>query len=87
MTPEFNIGDLVEYIAYVDPTDNWEEYPVTAVITGFYDYDTREELGNNYTTDDKVVYANILPNKGEYSALLTELVLISAAGKELCQPC
>jgi len=35
MTPEFNIGDLVEYVTYVDPTENWEEYQVIAVITGF----------------------------------------------------
>ena len=79
MTPEFNIGDLVEYVTYVDPTENWEEYPVIAVITGFYDYDSREELGNDYTTHDRVVYANLLSNKGEYSALLTELALLSSA--------
>ena len=73
MTPDFIIGDLVEYVTY------WEEYPVTAVITGFYDYDTREELGNDYTTHDRVVYANLLSDKGEYSALLTELALLSSA--------
>ena len=57
MTPEFIIGDLVEYISYTDPTDNWREYPITAVITGFYDYDTHEVLGNNYTTHDRVICA------------------------------
>ena len=79
MAPEFIIGDLVEYITYTDPTDNWEEYPVTALITGFYDYDTREFLGNNYTTHDKVVCANLLSEKGEHTALLTELSLLSSA--------
>jgi hypothetical protein len=79
MAPEFIIGDLVEYITYTDPTDNWEEYPVTALITGFYDYDTREFLGNNYTTHDKVIYANLLSEKGEHTALLTELSLLSSA--------
>ena len=79
MTPEFNIGDLVEHVVYVDPTEDWEEYPVTAIITGFYDYDSREQLDNNYTTHDRVVYANLLSNKGEHSALLTELSLLSSA--------
>jgi hypothetical protein len=79
MTPDFIIGDLVEYVTYVDPTDNWEEYPVLAIITGFYDYDSREQLDNNYTTHDRVVYANLLSNKGEHSALLTELSLLSSA--------
>ena len=79
MTPEFIIGDLVEYISYTDPTDNWKEHPVTALITGFYDHDTLEELGNNYTTHDRVIYANILSNKGEFSVLLTELSLLSSA--------
>tara|TARA_R110002020_G_scaffold164816_14_gene351835 strand:+ start:287 stop:535 length:249 start_codon:yes stop_codon:yes gene_type:complete len=79
MTPEFIIGDLVEYITYVDPTDNWQEYPVTALITGFYDYDTREDLGNNYTTHDRVIYANLLSDQGEHTALLTEIALLSSA--------
>ena len=79
MTPEFNIGDLVEYISYTDPTDNWRETPVTAVITGFYDYDTHEQLDNNYSTHDRVVCANLLSDKGEYKALLTELALLSSA--------
>ena len=87
MTPQFKIGDLVQYITYTDPTDNWQEYPVTAVITGFYDYDTHEELGNDYTTHDRVICANILSERGEYKALTTELVLLSSADKELCQPC
>jgi len=43
MTPDFKIGDLVEYIAY---TDELEESTVTAVIAGFYDYDTLEDLGD-----------------------------------------
>ena len=79
MTPEFIIGGLVEYITYVDPTDNWQEYPVTALITGFYDYDTREDLGNNYTTHDRVIYANLLSDQGEHTALLTEIALLSSA--------
>ena len=79
MIQEFIIGDLVEYVTYADPINNWEEHPVTAIITGFYDYDSREELGNDYTTHDRVIYANILSNKGEYSALLTELSLLSSA--------
>ena len=79
MSPEFNIGDLVEYVTYVDPTDNWEEHPVTAVITGFYDYDTHEELGNDYTTHDRVVCAYLLSDKGEHKALITEVALLSSA--------
>jgi hypothetical protein len=79
VTPEFSIGDLVEYVAYTDPTDNWREHPVTAVITGFYDHDTLEELGNDYTTHDRVIYANIMSHKGDFSVLLTELSLLSSA--------
>jgi len=79
MVPEFNIGDLVEYITYTDPTDNWKEHPVTAVITGFYDHDTLEELGNDYTTHDRVICANLLSEKGEHHALITELSLLSSA--------
>ena len=79
MTPEFIIGDLVEYITYTDPTDNWREQPVTAVITGFYDHDTLEELGNNYTTHDRVICANLLSDQGEHHALITELALLSSA--------
>jgi len=79
MTPEFMIGDLVEYITYVDPTDDWMEYPVTAVITGFYDYDTQEELGNDYTTHDRLICANLLSDKGEHQVLLTEIALLSSA--------
>jgi hypothetical protein len=78
MTPEFIIGDLVEYISYTDPTDNYTELPITAVITGFYDHDTLEELGNDYTTHDRVIYANILSDRGEFTALLTELALLSS---------
>ena len=79
MAPEFIIGDLVEHISYTDPTDNWREYSVTAVITGFYDHDTHEVLGNDYTTHDRVICASILSNKGEFSVLLTELSLLSSA--------
>jgi len=79
MTPEFFIGDLVEYVVYTDPSNNWRERPVTAVITGFYDQDTLEELGNDYTTHDRVIYANIMSDRGDFSALLTELSLLSSA--------
>ena len=78
MTPEFVIGDLVEYVIYVEPTDSWKEHPVTAVITGFYDQDTQEDLGNDYTTHDRVIYANITTHRGDFSALLTELELLSS---------
>tara|TARA_R110002074_G_scaffold251536_2_gene423048 strand:+ start:1594 stop:1848 length:255 start_codon:yes stop_codon:yes gene_type:complete len=84
MTPEFIIGDLVEYISYTDPTDNWREYPITAVITGFYDYDTHEVLGNNYTTHDRVICASILSDKGIAYRLLNELALLSSAPAPRC---
>mgnify|MGYP003132841244 FL=1 len=84
MTPDFKIGDLVEYIAY---TDELEESTVTAVIAGFYDYDTLEDLGDNYTTHDRVIAAHLLSNYGWHKALITELSILSSANTELCQPC
>ena len=87
MTPDFKIGDLVEYVNYTDPTDNWKEHTVTAVITGFYDYDTLEDLGDNYTTHDRVIAAHLLSNYGWHKALITEISILSSANTELCQPC
>tara|TARA_R100001460_G_scaffold15911_5_gene34965 strand:- start:39 stop:293 length:255 start_codon:yes stop_codon:yes gene_type:complete len=84
MTPDFKVGDLVEYITY---TDDFEESTVTAVIAGFYDYDTLEDLGNDYTTHDRVIAAHLLSNYGWHKALITEISILSSVDTELCQPC
>jgi len=86
MTPEFKIGDLVKYYTYRFPTQMWgddiQEKEQQAVITGFYDHETGDQLSSDFTTHDKVIVAAVAGSAGQGRVMLHDLELLSSVEKK-----